>query len=69
MIILSIILITVLIAALAVPPFLIATIKAFSKFGALGKRSYNEIIWLQILKILREEDGAVQELRGARRGA
>jgi hypothetical protein len=45
------------------PPYLIATIKVFSKFGALEERSYYEIIWLQILKTLREEKNAVQELR------
>jgi hypothetical protein len=33
---------------LAVPPCLIATIRVFSKFGALRERSYNERIWLQI---------------------
>jgi hypothetical protein len=54
---------------LAILLYLIATIKVFSRFGVLGKRSYNEIIWLQILKILREEDGAVRELCRARRGA
>ena len=51
---LSIVLITPLIAGSAVPPCLIATIKVFSKFGALEERSYYEIIYLQILKILRE---------------
>src|SRR5439155_9196473 len=45
------------------PPCLIATIKVFSKFGALEERSYHEIIWLQILKTLREEKNAVRELR------
>ena len=60
---LSIISIMPLIAASAVPPCLIATIKVFSKFGALEERSYHEIIWLQILKTLREEKNAVRELR------
>ena len=60
---LSIVLITPPIAASAVPPCLIATIKVFSKFGALKERSYHEIIWLQILKTLREEKNAVRELR------
>jgi hypothetical protein len=60
---LSIVSITPLIAALAVPPCLIETIKVFSKFGALRERFYNEIIWLQILKTLREENNAVRELR------
>ena len=60
---LSIISITLPIAASAVPPCLIATIKVFSKFGALEKRSYHEIIWPQVLKTLREEKNAVRELR------
>src|SRR5579871_6199980 len=60
---LSIISITPLIAAFAVPPCLIATIKVFSKFGALEERSYHEIIWLQILKTPREEKNVVWELR------
>jgi hypothetical protein len=60
---LSIVLITPPIAASAVPPCLIATIKVFSKFGALEERSYYQIIWLQILKTLREEGSAVREFR------
>jgi hypothetical protein len=60
---LSIVLITPPIAAFAVPPCLIATIKVFSKFGALEERSYNEIIWLQSLKTLREKKDVVRELR------
>ena len=60
---LSIVLITPPIATSAVPPCLIATIQVFSKFGALKERSYHEIIWLQILKTLREEKNAVRELR------
>jgi hypothetical protein len=51
------------IAASAVPPCLIATFKVFSKFGVLEERSYHEIIWLQILKTLREEKNIVRELR------
>jgi hypothetical protein len=35
----------------------------FSRFGALRERFYNEVIWLQILKTLREEKNAVRELR------
>jgi hypothetical protein len=66
---LSIVLITLLIAASAFSPCLIATIKVSSKFGALRKRTHEERIWLQVLKILREEGGAVRELRRARRGA
>jgi hypothetical protein len=60
---LLIVLITPPIAASTVPPCLIMTIKVFSKFGALEERSYHEIIWLQILKTLREEKNAVRELR------
>jgi hypothetical protein len=60
---LSIVLITPPIAASAIPPCLTATIKVFLKFGALEERSYHEIIWLQILKTLREEKDAVRELR------
>jgi hypothetical protein len=60
---LSIVSITPLIATSASPPCLIATIKVFSKFGVLKERSYHEIIWLQVLKILREEKNAVRELR------
>jgi hypothetical protein len=59
---LSIVLITPPIAASAVPPCLITTIKVFSKFGALEERSYHEIIWPRALKSLREKN-AVQELR------
>jgi hypothetical protein len=66
---LSIVSITPLIAALAVPPCLIATIKVSSKFGALGERFHEERIWLQVLKTLREENNAVRELRRVRRGA
>ena len=66
---LSIVSITPLIAASAVPPCLIATIKVFSKFGALEERSYHEIIWLQILKTLREEKNAFWELLRCEEGA
>ena len=59
---LSIVLIMPLIAASAVPPCLIATIKVSSKFGALGERFHIERIWLQILKTLKEENNAVREL-------
>jgi hypothetical protein len=57
---LSIVLITPLIAALAVPPYLIATIKVSLKFGALRESLYKERIWLQVLKILREENNTVR---------
>jgi hypothetical protein len=60
---LLIVLITSLIAALVVPPCLITTIKVFSKFGALRERSYNERIWLQILKKLKEGKNVVREFR------
>ena len=60
---LSIGLITPPIAALAVPPRLIATIRVSLNFGALGERPYNERIWLQILKKLREEKNIVREFR------
>jgi hypothetical protein len=68
LIMLSIVLIRLLFAALAVLPCLIATIGVSSKLGALRKRSHEERIWLQVLKILREEGGAVRELRRARTG-
>jgi hypothetical protein len=58
---LSIVLLRLLIAASAVPPYLIATIRVSSKFGALGERFYIQRIWLQILKTLKEENNAVQE--------
>jgi hypothetical protein len=38
------------------------TIKVCLKFGALGGRFYNERIWLQILKTLKEENNKVREL-------
>jgi hypothetical protein len=57
-----------LIAASAVPPCLIATIKVFSKFGALRERFYNELIWLQILKMLRKKTIQSGSYAGARRG-
>jgi hypothetical protein len=60
---LSIVSFTPPIAASTVPPCLIATFKVFSKFRALEERSYHEIIWLQILKTLREEKNVVRELR------
>jgi hypothetical protein len=60
---LSIVLITPPIAALVVPSCLIATIRVSSKFGTLGERSYNERVWLQILKKLREEKNIVREFR------
>jgi hypothetical protein len=59
---LLIVLITPLIAASAVPPCLIVTIRVSSKFGELGERFYNKRIWLQILKTLKEENNIVREL-------
>jgi hypothetical protein len=59
LIMLSIVLITLPIAALAVPPCLITIIKVSSKIGALRERSYDKRIWLQILKKLREEKNVV----------
>ena len=56
---LSILLITPPIAPFAIPPYLIATIKVFLKFGALKERPYYKIIWLQILKTLRKEKSIV----------
>jgi hypothetical protein len=61
--ILLIILITLLIAALTILPYLIATIRVFLKFGALKERSYYEIIRLQILKTIRDEKSTGRELR------
>ena len=55
--------ITLSIAASAIPPCLIALIKVLSKFEVFEEKSYHEIIWLQILKTLREEKNAVRELR------
>ena len=60
--ILLIILITLPIAAHAIPFGVIATVKFFSKIGALEERSYYEIIWLQILKTLREKKNAVRDV-------
>lgn len=51
------------IAVSTVTPCLIANIKVFLKFGALEERSYHEIIWLRILKTLREEKNTVRELQ------
>ena len=65
---LSIVLITPPIAALAIPPCLIVTIRVFLKFGVLGERSYNERIWLQILKKLREGKNVVWEFRCSEEG-
>jgi len=41
---LLIVLITLPIAASAIPPYLIASINVFPKFGAFKERFYNEII-------------------------
>ena len=60
---LSVILIMLPITALAVRPCLIATINVFLNFEALEERLYNKVIWLQILKTLKEEKNTVRELR------
>jgi len=60
---LLIISITPSIAAFAVHPCLITTIKVFSKFGALEEKFYHKIICFQFLKTFREEKNAVRELR------
>jgi hypothetical protein len=62
LIMLSIVSLTPSIAASAVPPCLIATIRVSSKFGALRERFYNERIYLQVLKTPREENKEVREL-------
>jgi hypothetical protein len=49
------------IAKLAIPPFLIGTIRVSSKFGALGERFHIQRIRLQILKTLEEENNIVRE--------
>ena len=56
LIMLSIVSLMPSIAAPAVPPCLIATVRVSSNFGALRERFYGERIWLQILKTLREEN-------------
>jgi hypothetical protein len=55
------------IAALAVPPCLIASVRVSSNFGALRERFYEERIRFQNLKTPREENKEVRELRRARR--
>jgi hypothetical protein len=65
---LSIVLITPLIAVSAVPLCLITTIKGFLKFGALKKRRYIRRIWLQFLKTLKEEMMQPGSFSDARRG-
>jgi hypothetical protein len=49
LVMLSIVSLTPSIAASAVPPCSIATVGVFSKFGALGGKFYQELIWLQAL--------------------
>jgi hypothetical protein len=69
LVILSIVSITSPIAAWAVPPCLIATVRVSSKFRALRERSHIKRIWLQILKILKVENNTVREfLRCKERG-
>jgi hypothetical protein len=54
------------IAASANPPCSIATSRISSKFEAFAERFYEERIWLQVLKIFREEINKVRELLRAR---
>jgi hypothetical protein len=54
------------IAALAIPPCSIATGRISSKLGPLAERFYKERIWLQVLKIFREEINKFWELLRAR---
>jgi hypothetical protein len=53
--VLSILLITPLIAVSAIPPCLITTIRVSSKFGALRERCHIRRIWLQFSKTLKGE--------------
>jgi hypothetical protein len=50
------------IAASAIPPCSIITGRISSKFRALPERFYEKRIWLQVLKIFREEINKVREL-------
>jgi hypothetical protein len=59
---LSIVLITSLIATSAIPPCLIATIKVFSKFGELEERSYHEITEVPCKSRSRTKDGATARI-------
>jgi hypothetical protein len=63
----SIVLLMPLIAALAIPPCLITSVRASLNFRALRERFYKEKTWFQILKTLREENKEVWELRRIRR--
>jgi len=63
---LSIISLTPSIVASAVPPYLIATIKDFLKFGAFRERFYSERIYLQVLKTSREKNEEIRELLRAK---
>ncbi len=67
LILLLIVLLIPSIAAQAVPPCLIAIVRVSSNFGVLRERFYEERIWFQILKTLREENKEVRELCRARR--
>jgi hypothetical protein len=61
-IMLPILLVALPITSSAFPPCLTPTIKVFLKFGGLIERFYNETIWLQILKTLRQEKNPFREL-------
>jgi len=67
LIMLSIVSLMPSIAAPAIPPCLIATVRVSSNFRALRERFYKERISFRILKTLREENKEVRELRRARR--
>jgi hypothetical protein len=66
---LSIILITPLIAASAVPPYLIMAIQVFWKSKTLRERFHDERIRPQFFKSLRSENDAVQKSCRERGGA
>ena len=68
LVVLSIVLITPLIAVLAVPLCLIMTIRVSSKFGALRERYYIRRIWLQFLKTLKGEMMQPGSFSNVRRG-
>ena len=60
--------ITLLIAASAAAPYIIATVKVSLNFGALEERFHEVRIWLPNLKTPGEGHIAVRELRRQRRG-
>ena len=66
MIMLSIVLLTPLNAASAVPPCLILAIRVSSKFGALGERFYKKRIYLKALKTPKQKKVEVREFLRAK---